>query len=121
MNEAASARVGAYDSTHGLVMWEVVRGGSSSFELKATLDGSSFASITSMDYTEMGAMVYGIMNCLVALGTIHKRRSHRGGRWGWSKNRHSKGGCVDLVLDIRPKCGQGGGGYKTRKFCGRPL
>ena len=79
MNEAATARVGAYDSTHGLVMWEVVRGGSSSFELQATLDGSSFASITSMDYTEMGPMVYGIMNCLVALGTIHKGRPHRGG------------------------------------------
>ena len=33
----------------------------------------------------------------------------------------SKGGCVDLVLEIRPKCGQGkGGGPKSLKFCGRP-
>ena len=44
------------------------------------------------------------------------------GEGGWPKSRHSKGGCVDLVLEIRPKCGQGeGGGPKSQKFCGRTL
>ena len=32
------------------------------------------------------------------MGTIHKGRPHQGGRGGWPKSRHSKGGCLDLVL-----------------------
>ena len=40
-----------------------------------------------------------------------------GGR-GLTKCRRSKGGCVDLVLWILPKCRQrGGGGPKSQKLC----
>ena len=35
---------------------------------------------------------------------------HKGGR------RHSEERCVDLVLEIRPKCGQGGRGSKIPKI-----
>ena len=45
----------------------------------------------------------------------------RGGG-GLTKCRRSKGGCVDLVLWILPKCRQGGGGGpKSRKLCRRHL
>ena len=38
------------------------------------------------------------------------------------QSRRSKGGWVNLLLEISPKCGQGGGGgQKSRKFCGRHL
>ena len=41
---------------------------------------------------------------------------------GWPKGRLSNRGCVDLILEIRPKCGQGeGGGPKSQKLCRRPL
>ena len=40
-----------------------------------------------------------------------------GGRGGWPKSRRSKGGCVDLVLQISPNCGQGRGrGSKILKI-----
>ena len=38
------------------------------------------------------------------------------GRGGITKCRHSKGGCVDLVLWILPKCRQGGRGSKIPKI-----
>ena len=37
------------------------------------------------------------------------------------KCRRSKGGCVDVVLWILPKCRQGGGGPKSQKLCRRHL
>ena len=51
------------------------------------------------------------------LGTIHKGRPPQRGEGGWSKSRHSKRGCVDLLLYINPKFGQGGGrGSKNPKL-----
>ena len=45
----------------------------------------------------------------------------RGGG-GLTKCRRSKGGCLDLVLWILPKCRQGGGGGpKSQKLCRRHL
>ena len=43
-----------------------------------------------------------------------------GGR-GSKKSGQSKGGCVNYMLQIRSKCGQGGGGQKIQKFCGHPI
>ena len=40
------------------------------------------------------------------------------GEGGWPKSRHSKGGCVNLVLEISPKCGQEGRGLKIPKKLG---
>ena len=49
-----------------------------------------------------------------SLGAILKWRPQWGGEGGgWPKSRHSKGGCVDLVLQISPNCGQGGEGVKN--------
>ena len=39
------------------------------------------------------------------------------GGGGLAKWRHSKGGCVDLVLWILPKCRQGGEGVQNPKNC----
>ena len=50
------------------------------------------------------------------LGAILKWRIHWGGEEGLTKCRHSKGGCVDLVLWILPKCRQGGRGSKIPKI-----
>ena len=50
----------------------------------------------------------------IYVGTVHKWRPHMGSlKCGWSK-----GGCVNLILQISSKCGQGGGGQKIRKCCG---
>ena len=49
-------------------------------------------------------------NCVTfTLGAILKWRLHWGGEGGLTKCRHSKGGCLDLVLWILPNCRQGGG------------
>ena len=37
-----------------------------------------------------------------------------GGSW---KSGRSKGGCVNFILQISSKCGQGGRGSKNPKFC----
>ena len=39
-----------------------------------------------------------------------------GGRGGWPKSKRSKGGCLDLVLQINPNCWQGGRGSKIWKI-----
>ena len=44
----------------------------------------------------------------------------QGGRGSW-KSRCSKGGCVNFIVSINSKCGQGGGGQKSENFCGRHL
>ena len=38
-----------------------------------------------------------------------------GGRGSWKSGR-SKGGCVNFILEIRSKCGQGGRGSKNQKI-----
>ena len=43
------------------------------------------------------------------------------GEGGQTKRRCSNGGCVNSVLQISPKCGQGGRGPKSRNFCGRHI
>ena len=53
----------------------------------------------------------------ILYGIIHKGCQHGGGR-GWHKIRHSKQGFVNLVLEISPKCGQGGRGLKIPKNLG---
>ena len=62
----------------------------------------------------------------VDFGAIHKWRQQRGGGRGVPKFWCSKGGCVILVLQIGPKCWQGGEGVKNPKnladvICERPL
>ena len=55
------------------------------------------------------------MKNFVMLGTIHKRRPHRGGEGGWPKSRHT-----DIVrevfVQVNPKFGQGGEGSKIPKI-----
>ena len=47
-----------------------------------------------------------------------KMSATEGGAVSWKSGR-SKGGCVNLIVQIRSKCGQGrGGGEKIQKCCG---
>ena len=50
-------------------------------------------------------------------GSLHIWCPHQRGE-GSRKSRHSKGSCVNLVLEISPKCGQGGSGLKIPKKIG---
>ena len=76
----------------------------------------------SWDNITLGHSNSWFFSCPQILEKLYIKDLRTGGEGGWSKSRHSNGGCVDLVLWINPKFGQGGGGGpKSRKFCGRPL
>ena len=50
-------------------------------------------------------------------GTSSMMSASEGGE-GVMEKQHRKGGCLNYILQISSKCGQGGGGQKNRKFFG---